>query len=296
MNSLNRRTLLQGALAAASANLLPQRATAQEVANSPGRPWNVIDVNVSLFQWPFRRLPYDQANQLVKKLRALDIKQAWCGSFEGVLHRDVSGVNQRLTETCRHVPGDLLIPFGTINLDLPGWEEDLRRCHEVHQMPGIRLHPNYHGYQLGDPRFVRLLQMTAERGLVVQLAAALEDTRTQHPQLQVADVDLAPLASVMSQVPQATVLLLNWRPKAGLLEQLRAIPRLYFDTARTEATDGVRQLVRSVPSGRVVFGTHAPFLIFESALIRVYESELTADENAAVLGQNAERLLGDGRD
>ena len=42
---------------------------------------------------------------------------------------------------------------------------------------------------------------------------------------------------------------------------------------------------------RVMLGTHAPFLIYESGLMKTYEADLTDDELPAVLSDNAQRLL-----
>jgi predicted TIM-barrel fold metal-dependent hydrolase len=256
------------------------------------RPWKVIDTNLHLFQWPCRRLPEDTVEQLVDKLVKLDIFQAWAGSFEGLLHRDVTGVNDRLVEACQRHGRGRLSPVGTIHLGLPDWEGDLRRCQQVHRMRAIRLYPNYHDYRLDDPRFGELLQRCAQAGLLVQLCVSLEDLRTQHPRLQAADVELEPLPAMMRAHPQAKVMLLNYKPTAGGLKTLPEVPNLFVDTARVEGTDGYAHWLRTWPPSRVVFGSHAPFFIYESALIKAYEAELSDDELLALFQDNALRLLG----
>ncbi|HIE96321.1 MAG TPA: metal-dependent hydrolase [Planctomycetes bacterium] len=297
MQKLDRRELLGGTLAGAVAVGLHTAAVAEDTPllqppliqdEQRGR---VIDTNVSLFQWPFRRLPLSQTDVLLQKLRAHGIDQAWAGSFEGLLHRDVAGVNSRLAAECQKYGSDILVPFGTVNPGLPDWEEDLRRCHEEHRMPGIRLHPNYHGYTLHDPRFERLMHLAAERQLIVQLATAMEDQRTQHPLMHVADVDLTPLPEAIRRVPGGKPVILNHKATGAVFASLMKIPGVYFDMSRVNATDGIARVMRTLPPDRVVFGTHAPFLIYESAMIKVYESDLKETETRAVLHQNAERLL-----
>ena len=156
-------------------------------------------------------------------------------------------------------------------------------------MPGVRLHPNYHGYTLDDPRFLKLLNLATEAGCFVQIAVSMEDSRTQHPQLVVQDVDLAPLADVLERVPGSRVQFLNFKPHGPIFERLAKTTDVMFDTARVDGTDGIPKLVRSLPAGRVLFGTHAPFLIPEAALIRVHESGQLDDKALrAVYAGNAD--------
>lgn len=284
--TISRRDLLATSAGVASALLLP---ASEAIADDDSPGFRIIDTNVSLFRWPFRRLPLDDSAALAEKLRSLGVTQAWAGSFEGVFHRDLAGVNARLSEECRKHP--LFVPIGSANPALPGWEDDLQCCFEEHNMPAIRLHPNYHGYTLDSPAFVRLLDLAADAGRFVQIAVALEDTRTQHERLQVPDVDLGPLATILKRLPRARVQLLNDRPRGAMLNQLAELPGLYFDTARVEGTDGIPHLVKSVKPGRVLFGSHAPFLIPEAVLIRTHESGLLDRPSLhAVLSRNAERF------
>ena len=253
----------------------------------------MIDVNVNLSRWPFRRLVGDEPAGLVAGLRKREVTQAWAGAFDGIFHKDISSANVRLADDCQRHGAGLLIPFGSINPKLPDWQEDLRQCHEDHKMPGIRLHPNYHGYDLKDPAFSELLHLTAARRLVVQLAVCLEDQRTQHPLMRVSPVDIAPLANLLKSEPDARLVILNSDPLHNL-EQSQGLlsgGNSYFDISMVEGVGGVARLAKKVSIERVLFGTHYPLFYFESAVLKVREAEFTDAEGQAVLDSNARRLL-----
>ena len=254
----------------------------------------IIDTNVSLSRWPFRRLRGDDPDDLVSVLQSRNVRQAWAGSFDGMLHKDIAGVNSRLAADCRSHGKGLLIPFGSINPKFPDWQEDVRRCKEDHRMPGIRLHPNYHGYALTDPVFTELLGLAASRGLIVQLALRMEDERTQHPLMRVSPVDPAPLTDIIKGVPRLRLVILNCSPGAEP-EQMRRLSEagaVYFDFSMLEGLGGVSRMIRAVTLNRVVFGSNFPFFYFEAALLKVQESGLTEAEKTAIFEENASGLLG----
>ena len=238
-------------------------------------------------------MPLDETPALVARLRSQGVQKAWAGSFDGLLHKDIRSVNSRLTEDCRKDGRGLLVPFGSVNPMLPDWEEDLRRCHEVHKMPGIRLHPNYQGYKLDDPAFAKLLDLAGERGLIVQLVVTMEDERTQHPLMRVPHVDVAPLLALLASRSKLRIVLLNWSRgvSVALAAKLSAAGQVYFDIATVEGVGGVANLLKQVPADRVVFGSHAPFFYLESAVLKLKESVLSDAQAKVHRAGNARRLL-----
>ena len=253
----------------------------------------IVDTNVHLSRWPFRRLAGDETPDLVARLRKRNVAQAWAGSFDGILHKDIGGVNARLASDCRNYGADFLVPFGSINPKLPGWQEDMRRCAQDHGMPGIRLHPNYHGYELKDPVFAELLHIAAERRLIVQLVVSMEDTRTQHPLLRVAPVDVSALPELVKSEPAVRLVLLNWAPalRGQRLQPLADAGAVYFDISTVEGIEGIARLVERLSPERVLFGSNFPLFYFESALLKVEESGLPEDRKTKILEGNARRIL-----
>ena len=289
--TLDRRHLLKAGAAASGVAALASASTSAAANADP--PDELIDVNVNLSRWPFRRLRGDDTASLVAMLQEKGVTQAWAGSYDGLLQSDIAAVNTRLAEECQRYGKGILVPFGSINPTLPDWEDDLRRCAEEHRMPGIRLHPNYHGYQLDDPIFKQVLGLAAERGLIVQMALLMEDPRTAPPILKLEPTDYRPLAGLIKETPGLRFVLSNALKviRKQALSDLVEAGDVSFDIGTLEGIGGVGNLLAQIPLERVLFGSHAPFFYFESALLKLRESPLVGEQLRAIRHGNARRLL-----
>lgn len=249
----------------------------------------MIDCNVYLSQWPFRRLPLDKTQLLVEHLQSVGVDQAWCGSFDALLHTDQGAVNHRLAEECSRFGKQILVPFGVVNPLLPDWREELRRCHEVHHMPGIRVHPNYHRYGLDHAEFAQLLDEATRRKMIVQIPLTMEDERTQHPLLRVPHVDPAPLIDLVSRVRDCRVVLINaFRAmKPAMTEKLSMTARVWFDIAMLEGVAGVENLLKRIGPEKILLGSYAPFFYWESCDLKLREAELAEPHRRAIRRDNA---------
>ncbi len=262
----------------------------------------VIDVNITLGQWPMRRVPCDEPAVLAAKLREHNVIEAWVGSYDGLFHDDVTAVNDRLAAAARELtassppaqPALAFRPFGSINPLATNWEAELIRCHETHHMPGVRLHPNYHGYPLDHPNFASLLKAAAERKLIVQLVVLMEDARMMHPLLRVPPVDLTPLRQVVGKTPGLKLVLLNATSTANRTDKLFQLldsGEVYIEIAMSEVAPCVEILLENVPLERILFGSHTPSFYFEAAALKMKESVLPATHRRAIAFENARRLL-----
>ena len=284
--SLPRRDFLRGALAV---SMLAGRQI--PAVRSEERRTLLIDTNAWLDQWPVRRLALEAPAALAAKLTQNGVTRAWVSSFDGILHKDVGGINARLAETCHRFP--LFEPFGTVNLSLPRWEADVEACATQHRMRGIRLIPGYHGYKLDDARFAEFLRLAISHRLAVQIVVSLEDERTQNPLMRVAPVDVAPLPRVLEATPGVRVMLLNWPHVAAGKPVLLTLQKtgVMLDIAMLEGIAGLETALAEIPAERLCFGSYAPVFYFESAKLKLRESELTDVQFDAITQINAQRFL-----
>lgn len=251
------------------------------------------DVNVMVGHYPFRHLPLADPARMAKTLKEKGVSRAWTGSAEALIHRDIRGVNDRLVEACQTHGAGVLKPFGAVNPKFPGWEDDLKRCVEVHRMPGIRLHPDFHGYNLADPDLAKLLAAANERKLVVVIVGRMEEERVQHPLFHVAPAVFTPLPAALRTLPELRVVVANWRmdPMTESFAPLSRLPNVYFEIAMIEAVGKTKRLAERVGVGRVLFGSHAPVFVWDSAALKLKEADFNAEDETRIRTTNANTLV-----
>jgi hypothetical protein len=121
LKPIDRRTFVKASLVSAAlpvgtAVAYREIQAAEPLAATP----DIIDTNVHLFEWPFRRLKYGRTDALIAKLRKHRITSAWAGSFEAVLEKQLDLVNRRLADECKAHGDGMLIPIGSVN---PAWPD-----------------------------------------------------------------------------------------------------------------------------------------------------------------------------
>src|SRR5262245_35041487 len=96
-HTMDRRSFVRALMAPAALSLVAEPGSfAAQGAESVGKEGpDIIDCNVHLFDWPFRKLKYASTEALAAKLRKHRITKAWAGSFEGVLHSQFDAANRR---------------------------------------------------------------------------------------------------------------------------------------------------------------------------------------------------------
>lgn len=297
--SVNRRQFLSRTVAAtAGCGIVGRGIVADAAAKSAKEEINsLVDTHVYLGDWPHAHLNSEAPRELVASLRQHKVTQAWVGSFEGLFHKDIAAINSRLADSCSRHGDGMLIPFGTVNPTLPDWEDDLRRCHEKHHMPGIRLYPGYHGYALADSRFAELLSLAAKAKLIVQLVVWLDDAKHRWLTPATDNADLKPTAVQVAQDGQSHathphLMILGSRPEdISSWNSAFSQADISFDVSRFAASSKQVDYDVFSSSERIVFGSGTPLRSLQSLSNLLAESDITDDRRQAIVHKLAAKLV-----
>lgn len=254
----------------------------------------MIDANCQLGAYPFRRLPFETASALLRKMDQLGVERAAVSRLEAVFYKDVQVANEELFGIVgQHT--DRFWPIATLNPTWPGWEDDFTACQEA-GMRGVRLHPNYHGYSPASLEAVQLVERTAALGLPVVITVGIEDVRHHHHQFPIPDVSPGEIAQLINYLPEAPYLIAGaiygvCLAVEGLLENPTTV---HYELSRVQGPVGdVELLVERLGARRVLFGSNLPLGIPESARLSIDTANIPESEKDLIRYANALRLFGE---
>lgn len=250
----------------------------------------MIDANVTLGHYPFRKLPIDGSDPAAVKdlLQRCGVTRACAGSLNAVFYGDPDQGNDELLPAL--ADDEFYLPVGVINPSLQSWRASLARCIEQYGCRMVRLYPSYHSYKLTDPAVEELLAAATDAGVLVAIVQRLEDERAHHPLMKVPANDLYDVMGTAQRYDRPLLLL-----SAYLAEIRQLAPHahhLHFDIAFAETMNTLGTLTQAVDPARLVLGSHSPLLYTEAAVGKLTQWQTDDATRAQVAQGNLARLLG----
>ena len=185
------------------------------------------------------------------------------------------------------------VPVAIVDVTLATWRRDAERCLQKWGCRALKLVPNYHGYELSDPRVSELVTVAREADVPVCVQMRMMDERAHHPLMKVPGVVAADVANLAQRHPDARFLACGayQHDLLGLSES----PNVWAEISSVESGRALRSAVAVMGPDRLVFGSHSPFYYFEAVLakLNVDPADVPPETVLAVREVNARALLGE---
>jgi predicted TIM-barrel fold metal-dependent hydrolase len=255
----------------------------------------IIDGNVLIGNWPFRKLPCIKAGQVQKILLASGINRALAASLDAILFRNVQDGNEILySDLARH--RDFFTPVATINPSYARWEKDYEQALQE-KCAAIRIYPEYQGWRLLDFCARELYRACQEDNLPLILTAEIEDARQRHPLDKPADWTSAEAKQLIEEFEDLKLLVVNARAEKlkeialSLSEENRK--RIFFDISAVWGAfvDDLDLCLKQVGVSQFVFGSHAALKTPETAVTKLGLSKIKEQEKRQIIELNIRQLM-----
>lgn len=253
----------------------------------------IIDVDVHLGHYPFRRLRNHAPETMLSLMDRSGISRAVVSFLPSLFYKDAHSGNEEFAEALQGRT-DRLTGLATLDPTYAGWERDLEECVDRFELKGLRLAPNYHGYSLSDPAGRAILRAAVRHNLPVAISQRLEDRRQRHLWDAAPDLRFSEVAEAAREHPDLRLLLLNWSALSGsAIRQAGLRGRCLIDFARLSVVpqNTIPRLVDSLGVEAIAFGSHIPFNYPGPSLVKLAILELSAEEKEKIAWRNAARFF-----
>ena len=184
-----------------------------------------------------------------------------------------------------------LFATGSVHPDSEQAEEELDRLLAA-GIRGIKVHPDYVGIDVTDPRFDRIFSLAEEREMFVVTHTGFDPIAPDH-----IHATAEGLLAVVRRHPRLTLIAAHMggpRQSADALRLLAGTP-IWFDTSlcaiRPEERENLLSLLHEHSDERILFGTDTPWSYPEKEIEFVENAGLSERAKENIFHRNAERLL-----
>lgn len=240
----------------------------------------IFDFNLAVGAWPFRPLSPARPAALHELLLAAGVTGGLVRRFEAAFYDDLAAANRLLAADMAELPG--FIPGYAVRPDYGFWRE----------LAGAKaavLCPSFHGYDLNDAATLEMAEALAAAGTVLVVVMREEDERNQNPQFRLPGLPAAAVDEFARRLQPAPVVALGAYYSDAVAF---AAPNLHVEISLLEAFRTMRTVLAHLPAGRLLFGSHAPFLVQAAAAAKLRDDGLPPELTAAIEYGNAHRLFG----
>ncbi|WP_297671636.1 amidohydrolase family protein [uncultured Desulfovibrio sp.] len=190
---------------------------------------------------------------------------------------------------------DRVIAFGTLHPGYADWEKELNRMRKA-GLRGIKLHPDFQGFWLSDPRLLPIFE-AAQNDFIFEIHIGDHIEPVKNPSCPYK------LAAILDAFPRLRVIAAHFGGYRMWAHALRALGQrrrenLWFDTSSTSpfATPQLmRTLLRVFPRERLLFGTDWPLYDPADELCRLQRLGGLSRVELEDIMCNAAQLLGQER-
>ncbi len=248
-----------------------------------------------LYSDPKARL--SSAELLVEKMDRDGVDMAVTLGMGWQVHDFAVEANNYILESAKAF-SDRLVPFCTVNPVLGNEAiKEVERCADLGARGIGELHSYAQGYRLDDERVMRpFMEIAIARDLIV-LTHSSEPVG--HVYAGKGTVTPDELCRFIETYPEAKIVCAHWGgglPFYALMPEVsEALQNVYFDSAASPflyVPDVFTNAVKLVGPDKVLFGTDYPLISHKRLLGQVESQNFDPETKAAVMGGNAQRLLG----
>lgn len=190
------------------------------------------------------------------------------------------------------IASDRVIPFGTVHFAAPDALCELERIKSL-GLKGVKLHPDYQGFEIDDEKMLPIYKKCAELGLVVMFHAGFDAVSPEH-------IHARPKASrkVHEAVPDMKMVLAHMGGNDCADEVLELLAgcggEVYFDTsyiANTYDDETVMKIIDKHGADRILFASDCPWCSSKLTADMINRLPIGNDDKEKIFYKNAEGLL-----